>query len=43
YFEGNVTRAAQALGVSKTTLYAKMKRYGLNDGLRTPAKVDTLR
>ncbi|MFL5388987.1 MAG: sigma 54-interacting transcriptional regulator [Myxococcales bacterium] len=43
YFEGNVTRAAQALGVSKTTLYAKMKRYGLNDGLRTPAKVDTVR
>jgi transcriptional regulator with PAS, ATPase and Fis domain len=43
YFEGNVTRAAQALGVSKTTLYAKMKRYGLNDGLRTPAKVETLR
>jgi sigma-54 dependent transcriptional regulator, acetoin dehydrogenase operon transcriptional activator AcoR len=26
---GNVTRAAQALGVAKNTLYAKMRRYGL--------------
>jgi transcriptional regulator with PAS, ATPase and Fis domain len=29
HFSGNVARAAQALGVAKTTLYAKMKRYGL--------------
>jgi transcriptional regulator with PAS, ATPase and Fis domain len=28
-FAGNVTRAAQALGVAKNTLYAKMRRYGL--------------
>ena len=27
--EGNVTRAAQALGVAKNTLYAKMRKYGL--------------
>jgi transcriptional regulator with PAS, ATPase and Fis domain len=26
---GNVTRAAQALGVAKNTLYAKMRRFGL--------------
>ena len=26
---GNVTRAAQALGVAKNTLYAKMRKYGL--------------
>jgi transcriptional regulator with PAS, ATPase and Fis domain len=29
HYSGNVARAAQALGVAKTTLYAKMKRYGL--------------
>jgi len=31
HYSGNVARAAQALGVAKTTLYAKMKRYGLSD------------
>jgi len=29
YFSGNVSRAARALGVSKTTLYTKMKKYGI--------------
>jgi transcriptional regulator of acetoin/glycerol metabolism len=29
YFRGNVSRAARALGVSKTTLYTKMKKYGI--------------
>jgi len=29
YFCGNVSRAARALGVSKTTLYTKMKKYGI--------------
>ena len=32
HYSGNVARAAQALGVAKTTLYAKMKRYGLAEG-----------
>ncbi|MFL5374814.1 MAG: sigma-54 interaction domain-containing protein [Myxococcales bacterium] len=31
HHSGNVARAAQALGVAKTTLYAKMKRYGLSE------------
>jgi len=31
HHSGNVARAAQALGVAKTTLYAKMKRYGLTE------------
>ena len=29
-FQGNVARAASALGVAKGTLYAKIKRYGLD-------------
>jgi DNA-binding NtrC family response regulator len=29
HFSGNVARAARALGVAKTTLYTKMKKYGL--------------
>ena len=32
HFSGNVARAAEALGLAKTTLYAKMKRYGLAGG-----------
>src|SRR4051812_47634222 len=31
HFAGNVARAAEALGLAKTTLYAKMKRYGLGE------------
>ncbi|HET9595976.1 MAG TPA: sigma 54-interacting transcriptional regulator [Anaeromyxobacteraceae bacterium] len=31
-YHGNVARAAEALGVAKGTLYAKMKRYGLGAG-----------
>jgi transcriptional regulator with PAS, ATPase and Fis domain len=31
HFSGNVARAAEALGLAKTTLYTKMKRYGLGD------------
>jgi sigma-54 dependent transcriptional regulator, acetoin dehydrogenase operon transcriptional activator AcoR len=31
HFSGNVARAAEALGLAKTTLYAKMKRYGLGE------------
>jgi sigma-54 dependent transcriptional regulator, acetoin dehydrogenase operon transcriptional activator AcoR len=33
-YQGNVTRASQALGVAKGTLYNKMKRYGLVPGGR---------
>jgi len=29
YFSGNVARAARALGLAKTTLYSKMKKYGI--------------
>jgi transcriptional regulator with PAS, ATPase and Fis domain len=29
HFAGNVSRAAKALGISRATLYAKMKRYGI--------------
>ncbi|MFL5372720.1 MAG: sigma 54-interacting transcriptional regulator [Myxococcales bacterium] len=29
YFAGNVARAARALGLAKTTLYSKMKKYGI--------------
>jgi transcriptional regulator with PAS, ATPase and Fis domain len=35
-FNGNVARAAAALGVAKGTLYAKMKRYGLDGTRATP-------
>ena len=28
-FNGNISAAAKALGVSRPTLYAKMKKYGL--------------
>ncbi|MFL5369187.1 MAG: sigma-54 interaction domain-containing protein [Myxococcales bacterium] len=31
HFAGNVARAAEALGLAKTTLYAKMTRYGLGE------------
>ena len=30
-FHGNVTQAAQALGLSRSALYRRMKRYGLGD------------
>jgi DNA-binding NtrC family response regulator len=30
YFSGNVARAARALGLAKTTLYSKMKKYGID-------------
>jgi transcriptional regulator with PAS, ATPase and Fis domain len=33
-YQGNVTRASQALGVAKGTLYNRMKRYGLAPGGR---------
>lgn len=29
YFRGNVTRACKALGIGRTTLYRRMKAYGL--------------
>jgi DNA-binding NtrC family response regulator len=29
YYDGNVARAAKALGVAKGTLYSKMKRWGI--------------
>jgi DNA-binding NtrC family response regulator len=38
HFDGNVARAAQALGLAKTTMYAKMKKYGL--GGRTSSSRD---
>ena len=28
-YQGNLTRAAQALGLGRTTLYRKMARHGL--------------
>ena len=31
HFSGNVARAAEALGLAKTTLYEKMTRYGLGE------------
>jgi sigma-54 dependent transcriptional regulator, acetoin dehydrogenase operon transcriptional activator AcoR len=37
HFEGNVARAAQALGLAKTTMYAKMKKYGLG-GRASPSR-----
>ena len=35
--EGNITRAAKALGVAKGTLYSKLRRYGLQARLHEPA------
>jgi transcriptional regulator with PAS, ATPase and Fis domain len=34
--DGNITRAAKALGVSKGTLYSKIRRYGLQARLHQP-------
>jgi transcriptional regulator of acetoin/glycerol metabolism len=30
-FNGNLTRAAQELGFSRSTLYRKMKKYGIQE------------
>ncbi|HET9598886.1 MAG TPA: sigma 54-interacting transcriptional regulator, partial [Anaeromyxobacteraceae bacterium] len=38
-FRGNVARAAEALGVAKNTLYAKIKRYGLAGAAQAVAAV----
>ena len=35
--EGNVARAARALQIDRTTLYRKLKKYGLDAGNRFPA------
>lgn len=35
-FDGNVAEVAIALGVSKGTIYNKLKRYGLEEGRRRP-------
>ncbi|MFL5298950.1 MAG: sigma-54 interaction domain-containing protein [Anaeromyxobacteraceae bacterium] len=40
---GNVGRAARALGVAKSTLYLKMKRYGLVAPTASPAGADARR
>ena len=33
-FDGNVSQAAKALGLSRSALYRRLQRYGLLAGLR---------
>ncbi len=36
-YQGNVSRAAQALGLSRSALYRRLERYGISVGERPPA------
>ena len=42
-FQGNVSQAAEALGLSRGALYRRMEKYGLSPGASNSSKCDSLK